>query len=69
MQGKLIDQMAGLALQYPDVDMCNLYNMLMRSVRDADVDFVSKHFALMLTVAREARNAPQDIQRLILTGY
>lgn len=65
MQGKLIDQMARLALQHPDLDVSDIYNMLMRSVEGADVAFLAGCYALMLTVAREARNAPRDIQDII----
>lgn len=68
MQAQLIDKMAQLALQYIDTDVSDIYNMLMRSVSDGDVTFLSSHYALMLTVAREARKAPRDIQEIILNS-
>jgi hypothetical protein len=68
MQSKSIDIMAQLALQYIDTDVSDIYNMLMRSVSDGDVTFLSSHYALMLTVAREARKAPRDIQEIILNS-
>lgn len=66
MQSKLIDKMAQLALQYMEADVSDVYNMLMRSIPDADVGFLSSHYALMMTVAHEARKAPRDIQEMIL---
>lgn len=66
MQATLIDKMAQLALQHPQVDVSDIYNLLMQSIPDADVGFVSQHYAMFLTIAREARNAPQDIKEMIL---
>jgi hypothetical protein len=66
MRAKLIDKMAQLALQHPQMDVSDIYNALMQSVPDADVDFVSQHYAMMLTVARSAREAPKSIQDIIL---
>ena len=66
MQAKLIDKMAQLALLYPHRDVSDIYNMLMQSIPDTDVDFVSQHYAMMLTVARSAREAPTSIQDIIL---
>lgn len=66
MQAKLIDKMAQLSLQHPQLDVSDIYNMLMKSIPDADVDFVSQHYAMMLTVARSVREAPKSIQEIIL---
>ena len=65
MQELLIERMAQLALEHPDMDISNVYNTLMRSVSDAEVPFLTQWYALLLTVAAEARNAPADIQALI----
>lgn len=66
MQANPIDKMAQLALQYPQLDISDIYNTLMQSIPDADVGFVSQNYAMFLTIAREARNAPQDIKKMIL---
>lgn len=66
MQARLIDQMARIALQHPDWDVSDVYNALMRAIPMSDVEFLSKHYALMLNVARAARAAPPDIQEMIL---
>ncbi len=68
MQAKLIDKMAQLALQHPQMDVSDVYNMFMRALPDADVAFVSSHYAMMLTVARSAREAPKDVQEIIITN-
>lgn len=62
----LIAQMGKLALTYPTIDVCDLYNMLMRATPEAEAASLARHFALMLTIAREARIAPLDIQDMIL---
>ena len=66
MKAKLIDKIAQLALQHPQMDVSDIYNALMQSIPDADVDFVSQHYAMMLTVARSARESPKSIQDIIL---
>jgi hypothetical protein len=66
MKAKLIEKMAQLALQHPQMDVSDIYNALMQSIPDADVDFVSQHYAMMLTVARSARAAPKDVQEFLL---
>ena len=65
MQGNLIDRMAQLALQHPDMDVNVIYDMLMRSAADAEIQFLSVWQALLMDVAQEARHAPKDIQAII----
>lgn len=66
MQARLIDQFAKLALQHPEWDVSDVYNAFMYALPMSDVPVVSKHYALMLNVARAARAAPLDIQEMIL---
>ncbi len=65
MQGNLIDRMAQLALQHPDMDVNVIYDMLMHSASDAEIQFLSVWQALLMAVAQEARHAPKDIQAII----
>lgn len=61
-QWMLFDKFGSLAIQNPDVEISDLYNRFMQQIDDEDVAFVSKHFALFLRSAKDARNAPEDIK-------
>lgn len=66
MQGNLVDQFAKLALQHPEWDVSRVFNIFINAAPMSDEKFISDHFAMFITTAREARNAPKDIQALIL---
>lgn len=65
-QWMLFEKFGQMALQNSNVDIIDLYNHFIRQLNDQDAAFVSKHFALFLKSAKDARKAPEDVRKIIL---
>ena len=64
-QGMLFEAFGKIALKNPNVEIVDLYNHFIRRLNDEDAAFASKHFALFLKSAQDARNAPKDVKNEI----
>ena len=66
MSGKLFDLFAYYSLKYKQLDTIEVYNRFLRVINETEQEEVSAHFPLFLTTGEAARNAPEEIQKLLL---
>lgn len=69
MEGRLFDEFAFYALKYRDHDILEIFNKFVRLVDGRQRDYVSEHYILFLRTGEAARNAPEQIQELIVNQF
>lgn len=65
-EGRLFDEFAFYALKYKDHDIVEIFNKYIRLVDGKERDYVSEHYILFLRTGEAARNAPEQIQELLI---
>lgn len=65
MMGKLFDKFAKIVVEYPDADICVLYNSYIQTLTDNEVEFMSSNCPMFLRIVFGIRRAPSDIKETI----
>ena len=65
-EGRLFDEFAFYALKYEDHDIVEVFNKYIRLVDGEERNYVSEHYILFLRTGEAARNAPEQIQELLI---
>lgn len=65
-EDRLFDEFAFYALKYKDHDIVEIFNKYIRLVDGKERDYVSEHYILFLRTGEAARNAPEQIQELLI---
>lgn len=66
MSGRLFDLFAYYSLKYKQLDIIEIYNRFLRMINEKEQAEVSTHFPLFLKTGEAARNAPEEIQKILL---
>ena len=66
MSEKLFDLFAYYSLKYKQLDIIEVYNRFLRVINEKEEKEVSAHLPLFLKTGEAARNAPNQIQEILL---